>query len=103
MDGVATTTILDDPYVGEPQFDPWFEELNRRRATLFVHPTITKSGEALLNGLNASVIEFMFDTTRMITNMAAAGAKKRFSQIKVISTHGAGTIPYFANRIQPPA
>jgi Cytochrome bd terminal oxidase subunit II len=42
----------------------------------------------------------MFDTTRMITNMVATGAKKRFSQIKIISTHGGGTIPYLVNRIQ---
>ncbi|MEA2262029.1 MAG: 6-methylsalicylate decarboxylase, partial [Acidobacteriaceae bacterium] len=67
---------------------------------LFVHPTITKAGETLLNGLNASVIEFMFDTTRMITNMVATGAKRRFSQIKIISTHGGGTIPYLVNRLQ---
>jgi hypothetical protein len=36
----------------------------------------------------------------MITNMVATGAKKRFSQIKIISTHGGGTIPYLVNRIQ---
>jgi 6-methylsalicylate decarboxylase len=100
LDGVTTTTSLNDTYLGEPQFDPWFEELNRRSATLFVHPTITKAGETLLNGLNPSVIEFMFDTTRMVTNMVATGAKKRFSQIKIISTHGGGTIPYLVNRFQ---
>jgi predicted TIM-barrel fold metal-dependent hydrolase len=54
----------------------------------------------VLNGLNPSVLEFMFDTTRMITNMVATGAKKRFSNIKIISTHGGGTIPYLVNRIQ---
>ena len=100
MDGVTTTTSINDIYLGEPQFDPWFEELNRRSATFFVHPTITKAGETLLNGLNASAIEFMFDRTRMITNTVATGAKKRFSQIKVISAHGGGTIPFLVNRIQ---
>jgi predicted TIM-barrel fold metal-dependent hydrolase len=100
MDGVTTTTSINDVYLGEPQFDPWLEELNRRGATFFVHPTITRAGETLLNGLNASVIEFMFDTTRMITNMVATGAKKRFSQIKIIAAHGGGTIPFLVNRIQ---
>ena len=42
----------------------------------------------------------MFDTTRMIANMVATGAKKRFSNIPIISTHGGGTIPYLVNRIQ---
>ena len=100
LDGVTTTTSINDVYLGEPQFDPWLEELDRRSATFFVHPTITRAGETLLNGLNASVIEFMFDTTRMVTNMVATGAKKRFSQIKIIAAHGGGTIPFLVNRVQ---
>src|SRR5258708_24544406 len=99
-DGVSGATSISDVYLGEPQFDPWFEELNRRGATLFVHPTFTKASLALLIGLNPSVLEFMFDTTRMIANMVATGAKKRFSNIKLISTHGGGTIPDLVNRIQ---
>ena len=100
LDGVTTTTSINDVYLGEPQFDPWLEELDRRSATFFVHPTITGAAESLLNGLNASVIEFMFDTTRMVTNMVATGAKKRFSQIEIIAAHGGGTIPFLVNRIQ---
>jgi 6-methylsalicylate decarboxylase len=100
LDGVTTTTSISDVYLGEPQFDPWLEELDRRSATFFVHPTITRAGESLLNGLNASVIEFMFDTTRMVTNMVATGAKKRFSQIEIIAAHGGGTVPFLVNRIQ---
>ena len=100
LDGVSTSTSINDVYLGEPQFDPWFEELNRRGSTLFVHPTFTKTTRTLLIGLNPSVLEFMFDTTRMIANMVATGAKKRFSNIQIISTHGGGTIPYLVNRIQ---
>jgi predicted TIM-barrel fold metal-dependent hydrolase len=100
MDGVSTSTSISDVYLGESQFDPWFEELNRRGATLFVHPTFTKASQTLLIGLNPSVLEFMFDSTRMIANMVATGAKTRFSNIKIISTHGGGTIPYLVNRIQ---
>jgi predicted TIM-barrel fold metal-dependent hydrolase len=36
----------------------------------------------------------------MIANMVATGAKTRFSNIKIISTHGGGTIPFLVNRIQ---
>jgi predicted TIM-barrel fold metal-dependent hydrolase len=100
LDGVATSTSINEVYLGEPQFDPWFEELNRRGSTLFVHPTFTTTALRLLNGLNPSVLEFMFDTARMIANMVVTGAKKRFSNIKIISTHGGGTIPFLVNRIQ---
>ena len=100
LDGIATSTSIESKYLGEPQFDPWMEELERRAATLFVHPTLTKEGQTLLNGLHPSVIEFMFDTTRMIANMVVTGAKKRFANIKIISTHGGGTIPFLVSRIQ---
>jgi predicted TIM-barrel fold metal-dependent hydrolase len=72
LDGVSTSTSINDVYLGEPQFNPWFELLNQRGSTLFVHPTFTKASRTLLNGLNPSVLEFMFDTTRMIANMAGA-------------------------------
>jgi hypothetical protein len=32
--------------------------------------------------------------------MVTTGAKKSFSSIKIISTHGGGTIPFLVNRIQ---
>jgi predicted TIM-barrel fold metal-dependent hydrolase len=100
MDGVSTSTSINGVYLGDPQFDPWLEELNRRGVTLFVHPTFTKAAQTLLSGLNPSVLEFMFDTTRMIANMVGTGAKQRFANIKIISTHGGGTIPYLVSRIQ---
>jgi hypothetical protein len=63
-------------------------------------PTFTKASLTLLNGLNPSVPEFMLDATRMIANMVATGAKKRSSNIKIISSHGGGTIPFLVNRLQ---
>ena len=99
MDGVSTSTNINDIYLGDPGFDPWFEEMNRRSVTLFVHPMITKTSAPLDLGLNASVMEFMFDSTRMIASLVTKGAKKRFSDIKIISTHAGGTIPFLASRI----
>ncbi|MFM0283827.1 amidohydrolase family protein [Paraburkholderia sediminicola] len=100
MDGVSTSTSINEIYLGEAKFDPWFEEMNRRGVTLFIHPTMTETSLPLSIGLNPSVIEFMFDTTRMLTNMISTGAKKRFSKIKMISTHGGGALPYLVSRIQ---
>jgi predicted TIM-barrel fold metal-dependent hydrolase len=100
MDGVATSTNINDVYLGEPDFDPWFEELNRRRATLFIHPWTLSTAPQTDLGLNLSVFEFMFDTTRMLANMALSGAKKRFSNINMISTHGGGAMPFLIERFQ---
>jgi 6-methylsalicylate decarboxylase len=100
MDGVSTSTNINDVYLGEPAFDPWFEELNRRNATLFIHPWSLSAAPKMDLGLNLSVFEFMFDTTRMLANMVLSGTKKRFSNIHMISTHGGGTMPFLVERFQ---
>lgn len=99
LHGVGIGTHHLGRYLGDPHFDPLLEELDRRSAVLFVHP-IPPPGFALQPGaLDVSILEFMFDTTRMVTNMILWGAKQRFPNIKVISTHGGGTIPYLASRL----
>ena len=100
MDGVATSTSINDVYLGEAIFDPWFNEMNRRAVSLFIHPMNARASRPLDLGLNVAILEFMFDTTRMLTNMVLSGNKKRFSDIKMISTHAGGTIPFLVNRIQ---
>jgi len=100
LDGVATTTSTNDIYLGDTRYDPWFEEMNRRCVTLFVHPVPAKASRSVDLGIDVSILEFMFDTTRMLTNMIFSGAKNRFSNIKIISTHGGGTIPYLMTRIE---
>src|SRR6266850_6309974 len=80
VDGVATTTSIDDIYLGDTCYDPWFEEMNHRGVTLFVHPVPAKASRSVDLGIDVSLLEFMFDTTRMLTNMIFSRAKKRFSK-----------------------
>ena len=99
LDGVSSDASSDGKYLGHAYYDPWLEELNRRRTTLFVHPSVPPRFEMTDVGLNVSILEFMFESTRMVANMVISGAKERFSKINIISTHGGGTIPYLAARI----
>ena len=46
LDGVGLLTHHGDVYLGDPRLDVVFDELNRRAATVFVHPT----SPALLRG-----------------------------------------------------
>ena len=100
LDGVATSTNINDVYLGEPAFNPWLDELDRRGATLFIHPWTLSTASQMDLGLNHSVFEFMFDTTRMLANMVLSGAKRHFSRINMISTHGGGTMPFLIERFQ---
>lgn len=100
MDAVTLPTSVGGVNLGDVRFDPLFEELNRRRATVFTHPVMPPQVADLTLGLNQAVLEFVFDTTRMITNMITSGATVRFPDVKVIASHGGGTLPYLITRLQ---
>jgi len=97
LDGVCTSTNIDGVYMGDPRFDPWFAELNRRRSVLFIHPNSPKAFPDL--GVHISIVEFMADATRAIMNLVYSGNRKRFPDISIIATHGGATIPYLAQRL----
>lgn len=99
MDGVSSSTHVDGIYLGDARYDTWFAEMDRRGCTLFVHPTTPRGFDLVGMGLNASILEFMFDSTRMATHMVVSGAKARFPGVKMICTHGGGTVPYLVSRV----
>lgn len=100
LDGVSTSTNINDVYLGEDLYDPWFEEMNRRGVTLFIHPTIHSSFPNTNLGLHPGMFEFVFDTTRMLANMVVTGKKKRFSKMNMITSHAGGTMPFLVKRFQ---
>jgi predicted TIM-barrel fold metal-dependent hydrolase len=99
LDGIGLFSSVMDRYLGDPLFDPVFDELNRRRAVVFIHPTHCEAPEA--TGLHAPpfVVEYVFDTTRAIVNLIYTGTLKRCPNIRFIVAHGGGTVPFLAQRI----
>lgn len=97
LDGVCTNTNLAGSYLGDPIYDEWFAEMNRRGCPLFVHPNYSPASVDL--GWHVSILEFMFEITRMVTNLVFTGTKQKFPNVKIIVTHGGGTIPYLAQRL----
>jgi 6-methylsalicylate decarboxylase len=100
-DGVVLMTNQRGIYLGDKRFDRIFAELDRRRATVFIHPTspFCPGCVDLALGYPRPMIEFMFETTRAVTNMLYAGTLDQFPNIKVVVPHAGATLPVLANRI----
>jgi predicted TIM-barrel fold metal-dependent hydrolase len=99
LDGVVLMTNFGGRYLGDPLFETVFEELNRRKAVVYVHPTDPASSNAISLDAPNSLYEFTFDTTRAITNLIYSGTLERNPEVRFIFSHAGGTIPFLAWRI----
>jgi predicted TIM-barrel fold metal-dependent hydrolase len=98
-DGIALLSSYGDKWLGDSTYVPVFEELNRRKAVVFVHPNVPNCCANLMPHVPASVMEFLFDTTRTIESLLLNGTFSRFPNLQFIFSHGGGVMPMLANRI----
>ena len=97
-DGVVFFTSYGDKWLGDPAFDPVFEELNRRKAVVYTHPTTATCCTNVLSGIGDSLIEYGTDTTRALAQMIFSGRSARFADLKLIWSHGGGAMPFLIVR-----
>jgi len=96
-DGVILLANHRGTYLGAPEFDVVFDELNRRNAVVFVHPAQLPAAPAA--DLPAFVADFLLDTTRAAIRLGASGTLERCPNLKIILSHAGGFVPYAAYRI----
>lgn len=116
-DGFALLTNAHGTYLGDKAFDPIFDELNRRRALIFIHPTTPKICPCSMSAQasNASVEvpttatpfggrmpnpmqEFCFDTARVVANLFMSGTIQRCPDLRIILPHLGGAFPPLLSR-----
>jgi len=85
-------------FLGDPAFAPVLEELNRRKALVFVHPTSCLCCTNLQPDIADAIIEYGTDTTRTIASLVFGGAAARYPGIRYIFCHAGGTMPYLIQR-----
>ncbi|BCS23923.1 amidohydrolase family protein [Aspergillus puulaauensis] len=97
-DGVAVFTNSRGTYLGDESLDPVFQELNRRNATVFVHPTSPcmpdgQSPAAPLTRYPNPMFEFFFDSARAVINLFLSETTANFTDITYIISHAGGALP----------
>ena len=99
VDGIGLLTSYDNgKLLGHAQFAPVFDELNRRKAVVFVHPTMTCCAN-MNQRVTPLSIEFPTDTARTIADLVYSGTLIRCPDIRLIFSHGGGTVLMLISRL----
>jgi 6-methylsalicylate decarboxylase len=100
-DGVGLLTSSGDKWPGDPAFAPFFEELNRRKAVVYFHPTSANCCSALMQDIPVPppAVEYMFDTTRAIVSLLFSGSLAKYRDISFIFSHAGGATAPIVKRI----
>jgi aminocarboxymuconate-semialdehyde decarboxylase len=99
LEGVVLFSNARGIYLGDKRFKPLFDELERRAAVVFVHPTASPDPTAHGLGLPDSLIDFTADTTRALAQLHYGNTFARTPNVKYIFSHAGGTAPYLATRL----
>jgi len=101
-DGIVVETNHHGVYLGDPCLEPLYSELNRRAAVVFVHPTSPQCSccERLDRIYPRPMLEFVFETTRSITDLVLSGVPNRYPDIRFVVPHAGAVLPAVTERVE---
>jgi predicted TIM-barrel fold metal-dependent hydrolase len=97
-DGISLLTNHRGMYLGDEQLEPIFAEIAARQSVVFIHPT-SPSQSIGVPRFGAPMLEFMFETTRSVTDLVLAGVLRRHPRLRIIVPHAGAALPVMAARI----
>ncbi len=98
-DAISLHTNYGGLYLGDSSLDPLLEVLDSLNAVILIHPTSPPCWEQLSFGRPRPMVEFLFDTTRAVFNLALSGALHRYPGIRWVVPHTGGALPVMADRV----
>lgn len=98
--GVNMQIVCLKRSIAEPEFEPVYQEMNRRGAILFVHPAGSGILSPMINdyGYRAEVGTSLEDAV-FVLHMIARQIPYRYPNIKFVVPHLGGPIPMLLNRL----
>jgi len=100
MVGVTAGTTVMGRSIVDPAFDPFFAELNRRKAVLFIHPMGGSGGSQLIDSTNLTwPIGAPLEDTICMLHFMQKEIPGRFPEIKIILPHLGGFAPFVMARL----
>ena len=97
---VNLTHSLLTEYLGDRGFDPIWEELNSRRAAVFLHGAQTRPERPDPHEfLGVPIVEVPHETFKAAASLVVSGKKRKYPNIKFVLAHLGGSTPFLAPRV----
>jgi predicted TIM-barrel fold metal-dependent hydrolase len=98
-DGVVLMTSVAGRYAGDADYAELWAELDRRRAVVALHPASPPGWEQTALGRPRPMIEFPFDTTRCVVDLALGGTLTANPHVRLIVPHAGSALPVLVDRV----
>ena len=89
----------NDVYLGDPEFEELYQELNKREAVVFIHPVRPMQAAKMQYSFPSGFVELVAATGRVIANLLATGVMENYPNIKWYLPHSGGIIPSILYRL----
>jgi aminocarboxymuconate-semialdehyde decarboxylase len=99
LNGVILLSNIRGAALTDKRYRPFFEEANRMRLCIFLHPMIPANSEPFKEYVLGPIIGFPFDTTLAVARMCFDGMLKDFPDIRWIVGHAGGAVPFLMERM----
>ena len=89
---------LGQQMLSDSFFQPFFEEANRLKAILFIHPLLCEDPR-LKRRMMPNLVGIPWETTVCATDLLLSGIVDKYPDIKILFAHGGGFLPYQIGRL----
>jgi predicted TIM-barrel fold metal-dependent hydrolase len=101
VDGIGIyTNDNKGRWPGDAYFEPMWQELNRRKAIVYMHPLAPPCCTNLKYGPGAPMLEYDFDIGRAVASIIVNGVMFRYPNITFMTVHSGGTVPMLVGRMK---
>ena len=99
LNGVILLSNIGGKPLTSPDYRPFFEEANRMKLCIFLHPMIPANSDAFREYVLGPIIGFPFDTSLAVARMCYDGMFEELPDIRWIIGHLGGAVLYLMERM----
>jgi aminocarboxymuconate-semialdehyde decarboxylase len=98
--GVVLYSHINGKPVDSPEFAPLYEQAEKRRIPLVLHPTVPAWGDAIKQHSMITMVGLMVDTSIAMLRIILSGILERHPDLLIVHPHCGGVLPYLMPRIE---